>query len=232
MPRVFEYDVFLSFSSDDEKIAKPIWQELCLNGLRVFWSDSMLKNKLGESWFDAIESSLESSQHFVLLCSPNSMSSEWVKREYKAFLNHCYKAGTRKLIPVLVGNYKVSSLPLFLREFEACRLDERNAIKKLVSILGGIYIEELRTILANKNEENNLLREELSVANSRIASLRQDVIKLSIEISNLKNENNFLKQQLSDSDSKRYKITPTLGEIYAVQKQYSKAIVVSLVSQY
>jgi hypothetical protein len=29
MPDVFEYDVFLSFASADEKIVKPIWQDLC-----------------------------------------------------------------------------------------------------------------------------------------------------------------------------------------------------------
>ena len=39
----FEYDVFVSFSSADEQLVKPIWQELCSNGLRVFWSDSTLK---------------------------------------------------------------------------------------------------------------------------------------------------------------------------------------------
>jgi hypothetical protein len=46
MDTIFEYDVFLSFASADEDIVKPIWQEISLSGLRVFWSDEALKKKL------------------------------------------------------------------------------------------------------------------------------------------------------------------------------------------
>ena len=118
MPDVFEYDVFLSFSSVDEEVVKPIWQEMCLSGLRVFWSDATLKRNLGESWFETIQSSLERSRNFILISSSSSMSSEWVRREYVAFYNHCYKPGIRRLIPILISDYKVSQLPLFLRELE------------------------------------------------------------------------------------------------------------------
>src|ERR1035441_4917055 len=59
----FDYDVFLSFSSDDEEIARPMWKELSHSGLRVFWSEAALKQKLGESWPDTIQSSLERSRH-------------------------------------------------------------------------------------------------------------------------------------------------------------------------
>src|SRR5208337_552870 len=97
MEEMFDYDIFLSFAVADETIVRPIWQELCLSGLRVFWSDATLKQRLGESWFDNIESSLERSRHFVLVVSPSSMASEWVRREYKAFYNHCYQAGVRRL---------------------------------------------------------------------------------------------------------------------------------------
>ena len=124
MDEVFDYDVFLSFASSDEAIARPVWQELCLSGLRVFWSDASLKQRLGEVWFETIESSLERSRHFVLLVSHTSMRSEWVKREYQAFHNHCFRAGSRRLIPALVGGYQAFQLPLFLRQLEAVPLDE------------------------------------------------------------------------------------------------------------
>lgn len=31
---IFEYDVFLSFSSDDEELVKPIWQQLAKGGVK------------------------------------------------------------------------------------------------------------------------------------------------------------------------------------------------------
>ena len=43
MGGTFDYDVFLSFSASDEGLVRPVWQELCLSGLRVFWSDATLK---------------------------------------------------------------------------------------------------------------------------------------------------------------------------------------------
>ena len=219
MSEVFEYDVFLSFASNDEKIARPIWQEMCLNGLFVFWSDATLKDKLGESWFEVIQASLENSRHFVLLCTPSSMSSEWVKREYQAFFNHCYKAGIRRMIPVLVGDFRVSSLPLFLRELEACRLDEDHSIKKITRILGGTDIEELKIALANKTKENSLLKQELGVANSRIGLLQQEISKLSSYNSILENENSRLKQQ---NDATNFKTASLQQKPLTLSSEYSR----------
>src|ERR1044071_2298812 len=116
MTSIFEYDVFLSFASSDEALVKPMWQELCLSGLRVFWSDADLKSELGNSWSDRIESSLEKSRHMLLIWSPAAMNSIWVKREYRAFQENCYKPGVRRLIPVLTQGCKINDLPLFLRE--------------------------------------------------------------------------------------------------------------------
>ena len=116
MPDPFDYDVFLSFASGDETLVKPIWQELCLSGLRVFWSNSTLKERLGESWFDNVESALERSRHFILIASEAGMASEWVRREYKAFFSHCYKSGVRRLFPIVTPSFEIERLPLLLRD--------------------------------------------------------------------------------------------------------------------
>ena len=175
---MFEYDVFISFASSDEEIVKPIWQELTLSGLRVFWSDAVLREKLGESWFEVIQSSLERSRHFLLIVSSASISSKWVKREYTAFYNHCYKAGIRKLIPVLTNGYQVSSLPLFLRELEACRLDDTDTIRRVVQILGGTDVEELKKELLLKTEENEKLAESVRYLESKLTVIGQEQVTL------------------------------------------------------
>lgn len=173
MKDIFEYDVFLSYSSSDEEVVKPIWQELCLSGLRVFWSDANLKSNLGEMWSKVIETSLENSRHLLLICSDKSMSSNWVTREYTAFHNSCFKPGFRKLIPILINNYSISNLPLFLRQLEAVQYKDTNSLKKVISTLGGHNIDELR-------EENQALKK---------------------RIDELENENSILKKKLTESDS-------------------------------
>jgi biotin carboxyl carrier protein len=168
MADIFEYDVFLSFLSSDEEIVKPIWQELCLSGLRVFWSDASLKKEVGNSWFEVIQSSLERSRHLLLFCSSASMASEWVQREYKAFLNNCYKPRFRRLVPILLKGYKATDLPLFLRDIEAWRLDGATSMKEIVSILGGVDIEELRS-------ENQFLKQTLETMSQEKASLEEEL---------------------------------------------------------
>ena len=175
MEDVFDYDVFLSFASTDEELVRPVWQELCLSGLRVFWSDAVLKQRLGESWFDSIQSALERSRHLLLIVSVSSMSSEWVKREYQAFYNHCYRPGTRRLIPVLAGQYNVSWLPLFLKQLEAAHLCDRDALRGIIRVLGGANLEELKQSLVAKEGENGKLLHTVSELQSSISSMRSDL---------------------------------------------------------
>jgi len=112
---IFNYDVFLSFSSKDEEAAKPVWQELSLSGLRVFWSDETLKRNVGQSFFEVAQEALMSSRHLVLLMSANAAESEWVKLEYQTFFNLCHMPtkGGRRLIIHPIGGYDIARLPPF-----------------------------------------------------------------------------------------------------------------------
>jgi hypothetical protein len=157
----FDYDVFLSFASADEEIVRPVWQKLCFSGLRVFWSDATLKQNLGESWSTTIETALERSRHFLLMASHSAVSSNWVQREYSAFYNHCYQPGIRRLIPIAIRDFKVAQLPLFLRDLQSVRLDDANCLERIIELLGGEDIEQLKKRLAQKEDENHDLRAQL-----------------------------------------------------------------------
>lgn len=169
----FEYDVFISFSVSDEEVVRPLWEELGSSGLRVFWSNSTLKDKLGEKWFDTIQSAIGRSKHFLLIVTHASMSSEWVKREYQAFLNHYYKSGSRLLIPVLVGNYSVSKLPMFLDQLQSCRLDQQDSVKRIIQLLWGTNVEELKKDVLVKEEEIRILRGELESLKSKLRNKKK-----------------------------------------------------------
>ena len=171
---MFDYDVFLSFASGEEEKVRPIWQKLSLNGLRVFWSDTALKQSLGESWSAAIETALERSRHFLLIVSPLSMSSPWVRREYNAFFNYCYQPSVRRLIPVILGTYSISQLPLFLRDLQAMHLTE-GSIEGLINLLGGTSIDQLKKQLTQKEEENHRLVQQFRKAEENNNNLVQQL---------------------------------------------------------
>ncbi|HAN77992.1 MAG TPA: hypothetical protein DCQ31_09580 [Bacteroidales bacterium] len=183
---IFDYDVFISFSSKDEELTKPIWQGLCLNGLRVFWSNASLKDRLGESWFDIIQSSLDKSRHFLLICTKNSMSSPWVKREYTAFLNHCYTEGLRKLVPVLSNEFDKQDLPLFLRALEGGELGNNEIINKLVQIFGGTNLDALKKEIQSKDLEISNLKKKIEEMIRTIESkeIKEDIIEVHPKNSN------------------------------------------------
>jgi hypothetical protein len=157
MGESFDYDVFLCFADDDEPIARPIHRELCQSGLRVFWSDATMKEKIGQSWLEAVQSALERSQHFLLIASRASMQSQWVKREYEAFLAHCNNKDLRRLIPLLTKGYAAASLPLFLRNLEAAQLENPDSVKQVIHLLGGTPINDLKTQLEAQTKKYDKL---------------------------------------------------------------------------
>lgn len=203
----FEYDVFISFSSADEEIVKPIWQELCSNGLRVFWSDSTLKKEVGNSWFDVIEKSLERSRHMLLVCSNNSISSKWVQREYRAFFDYCYSPNSRRLIPLLTREFPPKSLPLFLRELQVGKVSDSNFIQEIIPILGGVNIEKLQQELKSLQEqvdllliENRTLSKNEKIETNKVNELIEENKLLQEQLVQLKNQNDSFNKTMEERE--------------------------------
>lgn len=170
---LFEYDLFISFASGDEDLVRPLWQDLTSSGLRVFWSDATLRELAGSSWFDVIERSLERSRHLLLVCTPKSLASKWVKREYVAFLNHCHRPPARLLVPVLVSPVQPMDLPLFLKEIEACSLQDDSLLKHLVRLFGGVDVNALLLKVAELDEELLTVRAERDALTLQVNAVRE-----------------------------------------------------------
>lgn len=197
----FEYDVFLSFSSADEEVVRPIWQELCSNGLRVFWSDATLKKEVGNSWFEIIEKSIERSKHMLLICSENSMNSKWVQREYRAFYDSCYSQNSRRLIPLLAREFKPNNLPLFLRQLQVGKITDSQFIEEIIPILGGTNIEKMQIEIHSLKEQLDLISTENKTLKAQIADLinksNLENKKLKEQEKSLSNENALLIRQIN-----------------------------------
>jgi hypothetical protein len=114
------YDIFLSFSSKDLAESQQFCEELRGNGLRVFMSSEVMKANIGNSFFEKIDYALQNSQHFVLLCTPNAMRSEWVKTEYETFYNEYFikNKANRKFLLLKGRYYDISVVPTLFKRLQ------------------------------------------------------------------------------------------------------------------
>lgn len=84
--RRFEYDVFFSYDTKDERRVRAIREEFTHAGLRSFFAADDLKAEVGSTtWVDTILLALPQSCHLVIFVSTNALTSKWVRREVKAF---------------------------------------------------------------------------------------------------------------------------------------------------
>jgi hypothetical protein len=90
--------VFLSYAAADREFAAGVARSLKKKGYHVWFADDRLYP--GDNWSLAIGKALKESDAMVVLLSPESVRSEWVRRgiEY-ALSSQKYKG---RLIPVLV----------------------------------------------------------------------------------------------------------------------------------
>src|SRR6266496_2203025 len=103
-----QFDVFLSYSSDDEGRVLRVQEALEKQGLRV-WRDRG-QIPAGESFIRRIEAGLSQSRCVVLFNSQNALASTWVQREWNVALTL-----NMRIIPVRLDD---SEVPLMLRPQE------------------------------------------------------------------------------------------------------------------
>jgi predicted RNA-binding protein YlqC (UPF0109 family) len=109
-----------------------------------------------------------------LICTNNSIHSEWVKLEYETFYSQCFirNQSIRRLILLPLKGFDLSHLPPFLKNIQVSR-----SIKEIIPILGGIDIQTI------KNE--NII-------------LKKDNDKFRLDIKALKKDNDNLARQIND----------------------------------
>lgn len=97
--------VFISYAHSDRPKAKRLVQELRKAGASVLFDEWELK--AGDSLLDRIDQALSTSDYLLVLLSPHSVRSNWVRREWgKAFENEI-SARAITVIPILIADCKV-----------------------------------------------------------------------------------------------------------------------------
>lgn len=122
-------DVFISYSREDRPHAAAIDQVLEAQGLSVWWDREL---PLGQAFSQVISDELDRARVVIVLWSPASVASNWVKDEAQAALDR------RTLMPVLIETVKI---PYGFGQYEAADLtdwDETASHPAMVRLLGEI----------------------------------------------------------------------------------------------
>jgi hypothetical protein len=119
--------VFISYSQADQAIAKDLVSLLAAAGVRAWDAESELTP--GDNWAMRIGQALEESDAMIVLLSPDSVKSEWVRREIEyALSSPNYRD---RLIPVIVRPTR--KIPWILRDLSLVDLHaDPDEGKKLV----------------------------------------------------------------------------------------------------
>lgn len=128
-----QYDVFLSYASEDRGTAQRLAAGLGQSGLSVWWDRRI---PVGSEWDKAIEESLAAAQCVVVLWTAHTKRSRWVRAEARDALNK------EKLIPVMLED---NAIPLAFTGIQALKFLawEGNADSKEFEILHGIILAKI-----------------------------------------------------------------------------------------
>jgi hypothetical protein len=129
-----KFDVFLSFSGEDEADARRVFDYLAFHGLRVFFSKSSIPQLAQADYMKAINRALDGSRHLIVLSrTREGFAKPWVEREWMMFLNE--KLCGRKsgnIVVINAGGVEVADLPIALRSQQVVALSESGLAEALL----------------------------------------------------------------------------------------------------
>ena len=127
-------EVFLSHSSLDRSVANGVNDLLRRHGVPVWYSPSEMRG--AQQWHDEIGHALRRCDWFVVLLSPNSVQSVWIKRE----LMYALRANRyeERIVPVLIEPCDYDQLSWTLSSLQLVNLfsDFENGCRDLLRIWG------------------------------------------------------------------------------------------------
>jgi hypothetical protein len=123
-PSAGEYDVFISYKSEDTAHAREVYEFLKAQGLRVFFSRESLPRLGSDEYHEQIDLAIERARHMVIVTTSGEHTmAKWVNYEWRLFLGE--KLAGRKtgnLVSVIAGDMTIGDLPISLRNREVLQL--------------------------------------------------------------------------------------------------------------
>ena len=120
--------IFISYSRKDIGFVRKLAGDLEKAGYDVWWDLTDLRG--GDDWLRVIPSAIEASEHFIVVLSPNSAISDWVKKEYTQALSL-----RKKIIPLMLAR---SSVPFALNTINYVDFTSSDYAANLQSLLDAL----------------------------------------------------------------------------------------------
>ena len=105
-------DVFLSYKREDRPIADRMVAALQADGFSVWWDQRI---QPAEQWDAEIEAAIKSAKAVVVVWTPRSAQSQWVRTEAE------YAKGANKLAPVMAEPCELPMSFLLVQSVDLCR---------------------------------------------------------------------------------------------------------------
>jgi len=131
-----EFDVFISYKSEDIDNARTVYDHLISNNYRIFFSKESLPQMGSTEYHEQIDSAIEKAQHMVVITSKSEyVRSKWVEYEWRLFQGE--KLAGRKagnLVTIISGDMSINDLPISLRNREVIPLNQEG-LKNLLGFI-------------------------------------------------------------------------------------------------
>jgi hypothetical protein len=137
--------VFISHSSLDKDFIDELADNLRHNGIHVWYSKWNMR--VGDSLREKISEGIEGSDFMVVVLSPNSIHSSWVKDELNAGLAKSLESQSVFVLPLFLAG-EDNSLPVFLKD-KLCadfRKDYNDGFRQLLEVISGQKHPEVKFI--------------------------------------------------------------------------------------
>jgi hypothetical protein len=121
--------IFISYSRKDTDFVRKLAGDLETAGYDVWWDITDLQG--GDDWVSTIPQAISTSQFIIVVLTPNSIESEWVRKEYTQALSL-----RKKIIPIMLTP---TSVPFALNTINFVNFavgEYPDNFKKLLSPLG------------------------------------------------------------------------------------------------
>ncbi len=160
--------VFISHSSDDKKFVRTLKDDLVANGIDCWLDEDQLE--IGDSLIQKLESAINESTHFIIILSPNSVSSEWVRLELSKANLLKDASVLKKIIPIKYRECEMPKDLIGLLYGDLSNVAVQVSGNNLIMIGNGytMFLEKLIQTLKSSDkelskEDKNKLKNEINV---------------------------------------------------------------------
>lgn len=198
--------VFISHSSEDKLFVRKLKKDLSLNYINTWIDEDEIL--LGDSLLDKLTNSIRSSTHFMIILSPNSVKSDWVKLELDNAFQYIEDETLVKIIPI---HYRRCTVPKSLRELVNIDLTNETVYLRhgTLEFHGDKYYEYLRLLIRSITEGDRKLlpedKRELTGEGIGDYSGSDEKITLHYRVVGYKSISKFLGNQISPKTLAEYK---------------------------